>query len=88
MLKFWIIAVLLFFGAIFIASLIVNLLKLSFAVFKGIFIVLLVLALFFIIAYYAGLLEKLPVLNELFMKLKEMISPAADKAIDIVRKTT
>jgi len=87
MLKFWIIAVLLFFGAIFIASLIVNL-KLSFAVFKGIFIVLLVLALFFIIAYYAGLLEKLPVLNELFMKLKEMISPAADKAIDIVRKTT
>ena len=88
MLKFWIIAVLLFFGAIFIASLIVNLLKLSFAVFKGIFIVLLVLAIFFIIAYYTGLLEKLPVLNELFMKLKEMISPAADKAIDIVRKTT
>ena len=88
MLKFWLIAIVIFIGAIFLASLIVNLLKLSFAVFKVILIVSLIIVIFFAVAYYTGLLEKIPFLNELFLKFKEVISPATDKAANVVKAVT
>ncbi|OGF45154.1 MAG: hypothetical protein A2231_03065 [Candidatus Firestonebacteria bacterium RIFOXYA2_FULL_40_8] len=84
MIKFWLIAIVIFIAAIFLASFIVNLLKLSFAIFKAILIILLILAIFFVVLYYTGLLEKIPFLNELFLKFKEIILPNVRKAVGTV----
>ncbi|MEI6845612.1 MAG: hypothetical protein WCK36_01030 [Candidatus Firestonebacteria bacterium] len=85
MLKFWLINILLLAGAVLALYFIINLLKLSWEIFKAVLVILIVLLLVSVILYYTGLLEKIPFLYRYFMKFRELIIPAADKAVDTAK---
>ncbi|MCX5776824.1 MAG: hypothetical protein NTX32_04275 [Candidatus Firestonebacteria bacterium] len=86
MTNYWFSLVLLFLGTIAVALVIQYLLKISWNIFKALLLISLVLTVVIVFLYFVGLLEKFPLLNAMFLKIKETIIPAAERVINMVKK--
>ncbi len=86
MTNYWFSLVLLFLGTIAVALAILYLLKISWNIFKALLLISLFLTIVIVFLYFVGLLEKFPLLNAMFLKIKETIIPAAERAINMVKK--